>query len=414
MPGGQRDAEAEGEAVAGSRTTARARSPRRGRSAGCRGRRRSPRTGSRRRTRQPSGSISRALARNAADQQHDGAPVAAGGEVDVLAALGLAAAAAQHVDGEQRRRTTSSSAADDDRDGLRADRADLGHAGADPRGVRQDAAAERRRAARRRRAPSGHSVLGAARAPAQVPPRWRVRSRCVRPRSSSSTSATRSFCSVRNVANSSPVRKASVQPVRSSASFHSCAVVHLRRRASTSFCVSASRDAGGATMPRQLVNTRSTPGLLQRRGVDAARPARLAGDREDADVAGLDLARRPRRCRSRRTSTLPPRMAGQQLAAAVVGHVVDLAWGRRRPPARAASAAGGPGRPGSEPPPTGTLPGVGLPRLRPGRRASCTASRPGRRSPRPPRSASRSGWSPPASPRTCWCTPRRRRRGPSA
>ena len=50
-------------------------------------------------TGQPTRSMSRTLAANDADQQAEGAPVAAVAEVDVLAALRLAAAAAQDVDG---------------------------------------------------------------------------------------------------------------------------------------------------------------------------------------------------------------------------------------------------------------------------------------------------------------------------
>ena len=65
---------------------------------------RSRRRGSRRRSASRARSMSRALATNAADQHGDGAPVAAAGEVDVLAALRLAAAAAEDVDGEEDRR----------------------------------------------------------------------------------------------------------------------------------------------------------------------------------------------------------------------------------------------------------------------------------------------------------------------
>ena len=85
--------------------------------------------------------------------------------------------------------------------------------------------------------------------------------------------------------NSSPLRKASVQPWSSRVWLHaslSCISV----TASIHCCVSSSERPGGATMPRQLEKTRSTPSSV-RVGASTPSTGLLAGDGEDADVAGL-------------------------------------------------------------------------------------------------------------------------------
>ena len=66
----------------------------------------------------------------------------------------------------------------------------------------------------------------------------------------------------RKVANSSPVRKASAQLLAFSASFHAWRVVHLLEGGDQAVALSASLMPGGATMPRQLVKTRSMPASL--------------------------------------------------------------------------------------------------------------------------------------------------------
>src|SRR4029079_11006940 len=76
--------------------------------------------------------------------------------------------------------------------------------------------------------------------------------------SSLMTDSTRSLSSVRYLLNSSPVMKESVQPLSASA-FFQASLSCISVIASTHFFVSASLRPGGATMPRQLAHTRSTP-----------------------------------------------------------------------------------------------------------------------------------------------------------
>ena len=134
--------------------------------------------------------------------------------------------------------------------------------------------------------------------------------------------ATRLSCSVRKVANSSPVRKASVQPFWPQRVLPRLAVVHLVDDARPAVCLSASlmpgRGHDAAPVGEHQVDAR----LLEGRGVDARRPLRRR----------WWPGRGRRRPRSGRVNSPAPEVANvdlvaedgrQQVAAAVVRHEVD-------------------------------------------------------------------------------------------
>src|SRR3954447_10672667 len=175
----------------------------------------------------------------------DGAPVGAAAELDVLTALGLTAAAAQHVDGEEDAHDEQQAAHD------HGDCGGADGAAGDPafgQEQRLDDDEETQRPEEH-----GHSELGAALLLGAAGGGGTH----ARP-SSLRTDSTRLFSSLRKLSKSSPVRKASVQPWSSRTFFHaslSCISV----TASTTRCFSSSEISGAATMPRQLVKVRSTP-----------------------------------------------------------------------------------------------------------------------------------------------------------
>ena len=148
------------------------------------------------------------------------APVGGRAQVDVLAALGLAVPAAQHVDGEQHGQHQQQHA-EHDRHRVRTERVRVA-AGIGAEQRRPAPAARRQRAARRRPARSAR----AARSALRVRSGWAAGRMFAavahfaspNPRS---TPATRSFSLARKAPNSSAGRNASSQPLRFSASFHS-------------------------------------------------------------------------------------------------------------------------------------------------------------------------------------------------
>ena len=153
--------------------------------------------------------------------------------------------------------------------------------------------------------------------------------------------------------NSSPVLKASIQPFSSSALLPLGAVVHLLQVARSARRGARRRCPGGASTPRQLVKIRSMSDSCRVGTSLTASPVEplLAGHREDPQLAGLDLALELAETREADLDLLAEQRAGQR-AAAVVGHVADLAWGRC--PTASASCIGKrwSGPPSDEPPPT--------------------------------------------------------------
>src|SRR5690606_10083005 len=176
---------------------------------------------------------------HAREQQH-GALVGGHGEVDVLTCLGLPVAAAQHVDGQQRGQQQEQQA-QEDRHGVRAERV-----GGVARARRERHVGEHEQPGGEQQ--GGHSQLGAFAKPGAHATSPRLRR----------TPATRSFSDRRNAPNSSPGRNASCQPLRSSAAAHS-GDPRSAVNAATSSARPSSSSPGGATMPRQLVNSTSTP-----------------------------------------------------------------------------------------------------------------------------------------------------------
>src|SRR4051812_14943648 len=225
------------------------------------------------------------------EHQH-GAPVGAAPELDVLATLRLTAATAGDVEGEEGG-DDNQQRADHDRDGGGADRppGDLALRQEDRLDDDEEAESPQEQ---------GHSVLGAALLPgAAGGGRTHTRPSVLM------TDSTRSLSSPRNFSKSSPVTNASVQPLSSSAFFHeslSCIVV----TASTHFSVSASLSPGGATMPRQFANTRSTPSSVR---VGASTPSTafsLVTARMRTSPAAADSAPSPMPVAANFTS--PPRI----------------------------------------------------------------------------------------------------------
>ena len=263
---------------------------------------------------QPSGSTSRIVATNSADQQADGAPVARhvrGRRPPPRRPRHRSARDRDRQDDRQHEQDD----ADDDREELRPNGIHLGEAArrASPRrrsGTRRPPRARRRRGTAPcrplladRRLACGSSVVVIA-APARSAS---TRPGCPGP---SGTVRTRA-----------PVTNASVQPFFTSASFHCC----VPCSSSSTFTIAclgivgnARRRKDSAPVGECQVDAR----LFQRRGVDALDPL-VAGHREHPQLAGLDLVDELAGTR-RADGDLLAEQRGQQVAAAVIGDEVDL------------------------------------------------------------------------------------------
>ena len=265
MPAGQVDAEPDGEGVEGAERQRQARSPGRGRSAGCRARRPSPQNRIAPLITQPSGSIS-------SDVERRTTPTSSSTVLPVDAVVRSTSSPSSACRGRRaRRRRRSSTAmtseqdADDERARLRA-RPGRRWSVVWPQ-VQAASTSTTTPSTREERA---HAVLGAGPRARARPSASRGRlgrraavwSRSCQPELASGSSATALVLlgeeGAELVAGQEGVGPAVSSPARPSTPW--CRASSSARRSTSA--LSASEIPGGATMPRQLVNTRSMPDSL--------------------------------------------------------------------------------------------------------------------------------------------------------